>query len=751
MPVALFHDFPPSEIWQDVKLADSAAGHFHEETGMVQKGDSHLLPERPERCFAQKVAVTFLNHAKKQNRSFVHTPLTNRNTIIESLGVYLPPKAVSTSEVLQGCRTNLAYPLERLTGIRSRRMAGETEFAIDLGQKAIAACLNCSDYDAKDIELLICCNISRYDGPKFEFSFEPSTSVRLKHRLGMERALCFDLSNACAGMFTGILIAHCYLKAGMVRNALVVSGEYITHLTHTAQKEIVGLQDPRMACLTLGDAGAAVVLEQGANGDEGFHDIEMYTLSRYSDLCIGKTTDREHGGAIMLTQSQRIRDAATRASADHVCQMLRKVSWSRNEFYLLPHQTARSAISEAVRQINELSGTQVCDTSNAIYNLEHRGNTASTTHIVAIWDSILNNRLRPGDKVLFAVQASGVTIGTAPYTFDDLPDRLRNSVASREGALGARARSEPMVHRLEPPREAPMRVQIESVGTVGNGHAPRDAVELARIAGEDCLGNSSYDRSQIEVLAHAGVHRNDFVSEPAIAAIVAGRLKVNDAVESSAQRAKTFAFDVINGALGFLNACHTAVAMIRANKYRRIMVVASEIENNAQVLPDRLLGIKETASAVILEPSSDGQCGFGGFLFQSFTQYVDSFRSYIGQQRGKSFLTFTKDPNVENLYIECIFQTMHQLLQQEGLGLSQIKIVFPPQISSSFVDRLAERLNVPRDRCIDLAEEGEDLFTSSLAYAMQHARQCNLVRSGDIGLIVNVGTGIQVGCAVYYF
>jgi hypothetical protein len=30
----------------------------------VQKGDSHLLPERPEGCFAQKVAVTFLNHAE---------------------------------------------------------------------------------------------------------------------------------------------------------------------------------------------------------------------------------------------------------------------------------------------------------------------------------------------------------------------------------------------------------------------------------------------------------------------------------------------------------------------------------------------------------------------------------------------------------------------------------------------------------------------------------------------------------------
>jgi RNA polymerase sigma-70 factor (ECF subfamily) len=31
---------------------------------MVQKGDSHLLPERPEGCFAQKVTVTFLNQLR---------------------------------------------------------------------------------------------------------------------------------------------------------------------------------------------------------------------------------------------------------------------------------------------------------------------------------------------------------------------------------------------------------------------------------------------------------------------------------------------------------------------------------------------------------------------------------------------------------------------------------------------------------------------------------------------------------------
>jgi hypothetical protein len=43
-----------------------------------------------------------------------------------------------------------------------------------------------------------------------------------------------------------------------------------------------------------------------------------------------------------------------------------------------------------------------------------------------------------------------------------------------------------------------------------------------------------------------------------------------------------------------------------------------------------------------------------------------------------------------------------------------------------------------------------DLFTSSLPYALEHVREQHLVEPGDIGLIINAGSGIQVGCAIYY-
>ena len=54
------------------------------------------------------------------------------NSIIESLGVYLPPTEVTTAEILAGCRNPLAFPLERLTGIRVARSW------LDTPQRAVA-------------------------------------------------------------------------------------------------------------------------------------------------------------------------------------------------------------------------------------------------------------------------------------------------------------------------------------------------------------------------------------------------------------------------------------------------------------------------------------------------------------------------------------------------------------------------------------------------------------------------------------
>jgi 3-oxoacyl-[acyl-carrier-protein] synthase III len=76
--------------------------------------------------------------------------------------------------------------------------------------------------------------------------------------------------------------------------------------------------------------------------------------------------------------------------------------------------------------------------------------------------------------------------------------------------------------------------------------------------------------------------------------------------------------------------------------------------------------------------------------------------------------------------------------------------VFPPYLSLADRAELAARIGIPRSLFVDVVADA-DLFSSSVPYALEHAWRQKLVSSGDIGLIVSVGSGVEVGCATYRF
>lgn len=668
-----------------------------------------------------------------------------QNTIIESIGIYLPPQSESTSDVLMGCKNKIQFPLENITGIKTRHVAGEKEFSIDLAMNAITDCLAKSKYNPTDIDLLICCNISRYDGLGL-LSFEPSTSIKLRQHFGFTNAIVFDITNACAGMFTGICIVNAFLKAGAIRRGMVVSGEYITHLTRTAQKEIESFLDTRLACLTLGDAGAALILEKGSENQTGFQEIELQTFGGYSQYCIAKAS--EQSGMIMYTDSVKLTDVAVKSGAKHSINMLEQAGWSPESFqHLIMHQTSSMTLNSAKREINRLMNKKICHDDNSINNLEHRGNTASTAHFIALADQIRNNKINTGDKIVFSISASGLTIGTALYVFDDLPDRLRLMESQQSGK-----QKESTIKNLNAVTNPnTIRIRIESAGTIPIGAiVKKDSMEMLYRASTSCLKKSSYESSEIGLLIYSGVYRSGYLMEPAYAALLAGELGMNARVSES-DNTKTLAFDIFNSSVGFLNACHVAQQMIAAGNSKTVMIVASEIENNADSFPDKLVGICETASALILDAPLTNNKGFARFLFNYHEKSLNAYTSYYKPEDANPYLHVAKDSNLESMYIEYILPAVHELLQKEGLDLNSIDKIFPPQISSDFISLLSEKLNVTRGKFIDVVGDGPDLFSSSLSYAFEYAVENELVKPGDTGLMIAVGSGIQVGCAIYYF
>jgi 3-oxoacyl-[acyl-carrier-protein] synthase III len=665
---------------------------------------------------------------------------------IESLGVYLPPREVGTEEIMRGCAVKVGFPLERMSGIKSRHVAGDGEYSIDLAERAITRCLERSSYRPADVELLIVTSVARCDGPGLWISHEPSTALRLRRRLGLERAVVFDLASACSGMFAGLVVADALIRRGAIRCGIVASGEYISHLGVTAQKEITEVLDQRLACLTLGDAGAAVLVDGTDSAGCGFAALDLATFGAHARYCVAYPTREAHGGAIMLTDALRLTEAATKHGAVHAFGTLARAGWSAASFqHLIMHQTSSTALASAMREINRVVGWRACHPGNAVDNLAHRGNTASTSHFVALADSLAAGKIRTGDRLIFAVSGSGLTVGTGLYTFDDLPDRLAAPAAARA------ARPHPGSARRASgaPADA-CRIRVESIGTTLKAAGrPAETFDLLRRAAGECLARSSFERNDIGLLIYAGVYRTAYLTEPAIAALLAGELGMN-AILSEADARRTLAFDVSNGAVGFLNACHVAAEMIRAGRVSTAMVVTSEVENNAEAFASALLGIEEAGAAVILTRATGRSAGFGSFGFRAFPEHSEAFESHCINRDATTFLAVTRDPDLECRYLDAIASAVNGFLAQENVEPDRIARVLPPQISSEFITGLSSALQVPRERFVEVGGR-HDLFTSSLPFALRTLAEQGLPPPGQIGLMLTVGSGIQVGCALYHF
>lgn len=683
------------------------------------------------------------------------------HSILESVGTYLPSQVVTTREILDGCVRPVRVPLERLTGIKSRHFAGEDEFAIDLATNAITDCLKHSRIRAEQFDLLISANISRWDGPS-RVGYEPSTAIALKQLMGFDKAIAFDISNACASMWTAVYVADAFIQSGAVRSAMVVSGEYISHLTRTAQLEMEGYLDPQLASLTLGDAGVAVAMSASPRRGEGFTNFDMYTLGHYSRLCIAKPSDQPHGGAVMHTDAVKVTAAIVPHAAAHAVHVLKESGHHVNDVqHIIPHQTSRLTIRGAIEEIAKQFQTDCTD--QMIDNLEQRGNTASTTHFLAFRDNIDNGRIRTGDKVLFAISGSGQTSGTAVYNCNDLPDRIRRASENGNGAsTNGHADTRPDFlpdESVNVAMSTPFRFESIATATPSSGERA-DTMNLLAEAAESSIRGAGVDRSTIELLISTGIYRTEFLTEPALAALLAGDLKLN-ADQAATDPVKSFAFDLLNGSIGFLNACHLICEMGRAGRIERAMVVASEIENNADIPDQPTLGITEMASAAILSESEDGETGFHAFRFDHYPEFQDDYKVFanIENKIGKPFLEHSIKDDWKNSLLPSIKQSVNQFLSDQTLTLESIDWWLPPQTCDEFLKSLRDELGISEDRMIVGKERGPDAFTSSTPLAMLAAgvsvgdgeHDGPRPATGDLGLIVNIGSGLQVACALYRF
>jgi 3-oxoacyl-[acyl-carrier-protein] synthase-3 len=340
-------------------------------------------------------------------------------TRFESLGAYLPPQIVSTQELINKMQFTPRFSLERITGIKNRRVCEGEEDSFVLALEASRDCLSRSRYRAEDLEVIISTSITRLKDRTHHY-WEPSFALLLAKELGADTAIHFDLSNACAGMMSGILVLDRMIRAGTVKTGMVVSGEYITPAALTAVAEMKHTLDHQFASLTVGDAGAAVILDASLNEDDLIHYIEMTTCSEYSHLCLGQPSD-QGGGPALYTQSHEMqKEDRIQLWPRFQSQLLaqRGTDFAQEQYdYLIHHQISDRAIQKFSRHGQSLFKTPMPESLSIL--AEH-GNTASTSHFLTLYQLLKTNRLNKRTKFLMVPAASGVVTGCLSVTISSL-------------------------------------------------------------------------------------------------------------------------------------------------------------------------------------------------------------------------------------------------------------------------------------------------------------------------------------------
>jgi 3-oxoacyl-[acyl-carrier-protein] synthase III len=340
---------------------------------------------------------------------------------IESLGVYLPEKVLTMEDLLRTCRHRPRLDLERITGIHERRVA-ENEFAADLAVQAARRALAMSRHRAADLDVLISTSISKHHRTD-EFTLEPATAVLIRRAIGAQRALVFDVVNACAGMINGIWILQALIRSGAARTGMVVSGEHNMPLAWTAAREVRHSLDRQLAALTLGDCGAAVILDGSDDPRFGFHFLDLVTGAKHDHYCHSKPSPRG-GGGVLETKARGLQIKGNQHFPAYLKHALDVTSWSLDDVHhLIPHQVSARAIRKGTQAVSRYLGCDVPDVVRC--TAERYGNTTTTSHFVVLHDLILNGAIRTGENVLLVSGASGIVISHATLTLDDLPDRYR--------------------------------------------------------------------------------------------------------------------------------------------------------------------------------------------------------------------------------------------------------------------------------------------------------------------------------------
>lgn len=289
------------------------------------------------------------------------------------------------------------------TGIRERRIAdpAKNESTLSLAKAAAEQALEKAGIRPEDLELIVI-------GTVTPNNIMPSTANQLQAALGASRAFGFDLSAACSGWVYGLSIADHFIRAGTVKNALVIGAETLS--------TILNWKD-RTTCVLFGDGAGAVVLK-ATEGDRRVLSMRLRSDGSYGELlCIphgfSKVPPRSAAyrldGHTIHMQGKEIFKLAVRCMVETGEAALRDAGLTTRDIDLFLFHQANIRIIDMCAKILGVTPDKTW------INVDRYGNTSAATLPVCLDEAWRAGRVKEGSNIFVATFGGGLTWGAGVF------------------------------------------------------------------------------------------------------------------------------------------------------------------------------------------------------------------------------------------------------------------------------------------------------------------------------------------------
>jgi 3-oxoacyl-[acyl-carrier-protein] synthase III len=302
---------------------------------------------------------------------------------------------------------DLSARFERAGAVtRFHRAPGElaVSFGVDAGRRALER----AGLGAEDIDLLIYVGVGRG-------FLEPATANIFQHRLGLVRATCFDVLDACASWMRALDIAHHMLARGVYRHVMVLNCEF--NFEEFIRWDFRRVEDLEhlWGGFTVGEAATATIL--GAD-DTDYH-ATFVTSGEHHGLCqipLGHARNFLDGAPSKCDAPPlRFFVFAAELHQQAIPQLARQFrddpALANGHWDLVVgHSTSIPAALSVMRKLQ-------LDPERAVETFSRHGNTVSASIPLGLSLALDGGRLERGHRVLLVSASAGLTTGFLSFRY----------------------------------------------------------------------------------------------------------------------------------------------------------------------------------------------------------------------------------------------------------------------------------------------------------------------------------------------